>query len=72
MAKPATLKRFWKDVAVAEADGGFRIELDGRPIRTVRVLVPGCIPLAFGFGALPEGMVTHRVSAAARFPHPLP
>lgn len=34
MAKPATVKRFWKDVAVAEADGGFRIELDGRPIRT--------------------------------------
>jgi ribosomal protein S12 methylthiotransferase accessory factor len=47
-------------------------QLDGRPIRTVRVLLPGCIPLAFGFGALPEGMVTHRITAAARFPHPLP
>jgi ribosomal protein S12 methylthiotransferase accessory factor len=47
-------------------------QLDGRPIRTVRALVPGCIPLAFGFGALPEGMVTHRIAAAARFPHPLP
>jgi ribosomal protein S12 methylthiotransferase accessory factor len=45
---------------------------DGRPIRTVRALVPDCIPLAFGVGSLPEAMVTHRVSAAARFPHPLP
>jgi ribosomal protein S12 methylthiotransferase accessory factor len=47
-------------------------QLDGRPIRTVRVLVPGCIPLAFGYGSLPEAMVAHRVGAAARFPHPLP
>jgi chaperone required for assembly of F1-ATPase len=28
------MKRFWKDVAVEEADGGWRITLDGRPIRT--------------------------------------
>ncbi len=28
------MKRFWKDVSVAEADGGFRVLLDTRPIRT--------------------------------------
>jgi chaperone required for assembly of F1-ATPase len=28
------MKRFWITVAVAEADGGWRITLDGKPIRT--------------------------------------
>jgi len=28
------VKRFWKAVAVEAADGGFRVVLDGRPIRT--------------------------------------
>jgi chaperone required for assembly of F1-ATPase len=28
------MKRFWTEAAVAEADGGWRIMLDGRPIRT--------------------------------------
>ena len=28
------MKRFYKDVAVEEAEGGFRVTLDGRPIRT--------------------------------------
>jgi chaperone required for assembly of F1-ATPase len=28
------MKRFWITVAVEEADGGYRITLDGRPIRT--------------------------------------
>jgi chaperone required for assembly of F1-ATPase len=28
------MKRFWKEVAVAPADGGWRVLLDGRPIRT--------------------------------------
>ena len=28
------MKRFWKDASVAEAAGGFRLALDGRPIRT--------------------------------------
>ncbi|MEJ8837141.1 YcaO-like family protein [Ramlibacter sp. AN1133] len=46
-------------------------QLDGRPLRTVRALISGCVPLAFGYGALPEGMVSHRVTARARFPHPL-
>jgi len=28
------MKRFWKDVTVGEADGGWQVALDGRPIRT--------------------------------------
>lgn len=28
------MKRFWKDVSVVQADGGWRVTLDGRPIRT--------------------------------------
>ena len=28
------MKRFWKDVSVIEADGGWRVALDGKPIRT--------------------------------------
>lgn len=28
------MRRFWKEAAVAEADGGFRVMLDGKPIRT--------------------------------------
>lgn len=34
MADSAAVKRFWKAVAVEEADGGFRVTLDGKPIRT--------------------------------------
>jgi chaperone required for assembly of F1-ATPase len=30
------MKRFWKDVSVVEADGGWRVALDGKPIRTQR------------------------------------
>ncbi len=28
------MKRFWKNVAVEQADGGWRVTLDGRPIKT--------------------------------------
>lgn len=28
------MKRFYKQVAIADAEGGFRVSLDGRPIRT--------------------------------------
>ena len=28
------MKRFWKDVTVAPAEGGWRVALDGRPLRT--------------------------------------
>lgn len=37
------MKRFWSDVAVTEADGGFGIALDGRPLKTparATLLVP--------------------------------
>jgi len=41
MARQAPLKRFYKDVGVVEAPGGYAIALDGRPART-----PGRKPLA--------------------------
>jgi chaperone required for assembly of F1-ATPase len=28
------MKRFWKEVAVVREDGGWAIQLDGRPVRT--------------------------------------
>ena len=37
------MKRFWSEVAVSEAEGGFGIALDGRPIKTparARLVVP--------------------------------
>lgn len=46
-------------------------DLEGRRIHAVRVLIPDCIPLAFGYDALPQGMVSHPVSMRGRFPHPL-
>jgi chaperone required for assembly of F1-ATPase len=44
------MKRFYKDVAVERVDGGFRVMLDGRPIRTQR-------------GA-PQVVPTHRLAEA--------
>ncbi len=36
------MKRFWTEVAVVEADGGFGVTLDGRPLRTqARVALTG-------------------------------
>jgi ribosomal protein S12 methylthiotransferase accessory factor len=37
----------------------------------VKALVPGLLPISFGHGMEPEGMVP-RVHPAARFPHPFP
>jgi chaperone required for assembly of F1-ATPase len=34
MADASIMKRFWTDVAVEPAEGGWRVTLDGRPIRT--------------------------------------
>ncbi|RYD83034.1 MAG: molecular chaperone, partial [Sphingomonadales bacterium] len=28
------MKRFWKEVATEPADGGWRVTLDGRPMKT--------------------------------------
>lgn len=36
--RPPLPKRFYKDVTVAGADGGFAVLLDGRPVRTPRKL----------------------------------
>ena len=43
------LKRFWTTVAVSEQDGGFAIQLDGRPVRT-----PAKRPLVVPTRALAE------------------
>ena len=34
MAHAALMKRFWNDASVEQADGGWRVILDGPPIRT--------------------------------------
>jgi chaperone required for assembly of F1-ATPase len=49
--KPPLPKRFYKDVSVGEADGGFNILLDGRPVRT-----PLKLPLAVPTRALAEAI----------------
>jgi chaperone required for assembly of F1-ATPase len=45
------VKRFWKEAAVAEADGGFAIALDGKPVRT-----PARAPLVAPTRALAEAI----------------
>ena len=45
------MKRFWKDVAVVEQDGGWAIELDGRPVRT-----PARAPLVVPTQALADAI----------------
>lgn len=34
MAQPGGIKRFWREVAIAQGDNGFAVTLDGRPVRT--------------------------------------
>ena len=46
-------KRFWKETRLAEADGGFTVHLDGRPIRT-----PQKAPLIVPTRALAELIAT--------------
>ena len=46
-------KRFWEKVDVSEADGGFEILLDGRPVRT-----PGKSPLLLPSRALAERLAS--------------
>lgn len=45
------MKRFWKDVAVAAEVGGWRIELDGRPVKT-----PARAPLSVPSETLAEAI----------------
>ena len=47
------MKRFWKEVAVVEEDGGWGIALDTRPVRT-----PQRAPLAVASLALAEAIAT--------------
>lgn len=57
---------FWCDVTAKDGPRA----LDGRKIATVRALIPGRIPIAFGYDALPAGM-TDTTVARGRFPHPM-
>jgi chaperone required for assembly of F1-ATPase len=45
------VKRFWKDAAAVEREGGWTVELDGRPVRT-----PGREPLAVSTPALAQAI----------------
>lgn len=45
------MKRFWTDVSVAAADGGYGIALDGKPVRT-----PGRLPLVVPSAPLAEAI----------------
>lgn len=44
-------KRFWKDVSVREADGGFDVALDTRPVRT-----PAKVPLVLPTRAMADAV----------------
>ncbi|MDP9933601.1 YcaO-like family protein [Variovorax paradoxus] len=57
----------WVDMTRSDAP----LSLDGQAVRTVRVLIPGAVPIAFGYDALPRGMGAACVPRG-RFPHPLP
>lgn len=64
-AAPRPSTAVWVDLTQAAAPES----LDGRVIRTVRVLLAGAIPIAFGYGALPLGM-GEKIAAGGKFPHP--
>jgi ribosomal protein S12 methylthiotransferase accessory factor len=60
-----TRPMYWVDLTANDAPLGF----DNRPIKTVRALIPGCLPLAFGRDAIPRGGFRN-VGPGGRFPHP--
>jgi len=45
------VRRFWDNAAVASAEGGFSVLLDGKPMR-----IPGGAPLTIGAPALADGI----------------
>jgi ribosomal protein S12 methylthiotransferase accessory factor len=55
----------WVDLSIPAA----ATVLDGGPLYTVRALAPGLIPITFGHGLLPLGMV-HTVADGGRLLHP--
>lgn len=48
------MKRFWKDVSVDETDSGWRVLLDGRPIRTQAGGAPQLVPTRAAVGLLAQ------------------
>lgn len=64
-AAPRPSRAVWVDLTHPAAPRA----LDGKVIRTVRVLVPGAIPMAFGYDGLPLGM-GEKIASGGRFPHP--
>jgi ribosomal protein S12 methylthiotransferase accessory factor len=56
---------YWVDLSVTQASA----IADGRPMKTVRVVIPGLIPIAFGHSRLPLGMVVGGCTVANRI-HP--
>ena len=50
----AGLSVYWVDMSLPEAQG---LPVAG-PLRTVRAVVPGLLPMAFGEGLLPLGMIS--------------
>lgn len=58
------MKRFWKSVEVAGADGGWEIRLDGRPVRT-----PARAPLTVPTRALADAIAEEWASRGEEF-HP--
>lgn len=65
-ASSLSARAAWVDMTRDDAP----LSLDGQPIRTVRVLIPGAIPIGFGYDALPRGMGT-ACARGGSFPHPL-
>ncbi|MDP1908657.1 MAG: ATP12 family chaperone protein, partial [Hyphomicrobium sp.] len=55
------MKRFWTDAAVVEADGGFGVTLDGRPLKT-----PARVPLKVPTRALADAIAAEWAAAGAK------
>ena len=55
----------WIDLSVS----GASLSQGRRPLKTVRVIAPGLVPMAFGAGRLPLGMIG-RWERGSLFPHP--
>lgn len=64
-AAPRPPKAVWVDLTQRAAPES----LDGQVIRSVRVLIPGAIPIGFGYDGLPLGM-DEKIAPGGKFPHP--
>jgi len=56
----------WADLTLADAP----LTLDSSAIRTVRVMIPGAVPISFGHDRMPLGML--KADRKGLFPHPFP